>query len=525
MQQGNMKSKELILSIDAGTQSIRAALVDTSGNILDIVKTPIPPYFSEHPGWAEQQPDYYWDVLCKTTARLMQKQEALKNNVVGVTITTQRATMINVDKDGKALRPAIIWLDQRKADSSKILPGAFRPLLKTIKLLDTVEGAIQDCEANWICQQQPQIWEKTHKYLVLSGFFTHRLTGEFVDSIGNNIGYLPFDNKTYQWAGKYDFKWKLFKVEKEKLPDLVKPSEVMGRITKKASAETGIPEGLPVFAAGSDKGCEILGSGCLTPETGCLSFGTIATFDVATPKYVELQAMMPPYPASVPDAYYTEISIFRGFWMISWFKEEFGLQECQLAEKNNDVPEKFFDALIQNVPAGSMGLMLQPYWTPGRGQDIYAKGSVIGFGDVHSRAHLYRAILEGLVYGLREGGELTQRKTKIPVTRLKVSGGGSQSDAAMQITADVFGMAAERPHTFETSALGAAIDAAVGLKIYPDFPAAVNAMTRTGKVFEPIKANQILYNDLYNKVYLKMYGQLKPLFKEIRDITGYPAKN
>jgi sugar (pentulose or hexulose) kinase len=169
-----------------------------------------------------------------------------------------------------------------------------------------------------------------------------------------------------------------------------------------------------------------------------------------------------------------------------------------------------------------MGLMLQPYWSPGFGAEPCAKGSIIGFGDVHNRAYLYRAILEGLVYGLREGAELTQRKTKVPVKKLRVSGGGSQSDAAMQITADIFGMAAERPHTFETSALGAAIDAAIGLKIYSDFPSAVKAMTRTGRVFEPIKDNQNLYDNLYRRVYLKIYKRLLPLFREIRDITGYP---
>jgi len=196
-----------------------------------------------------------------------------------------------------------------------------------------------------------------------------------------------------------------------------------------------------------------------------------------------------------------------------------------LAEKTAEPPEKFFDSLIQHVPAGSKGLMLQPYWTPGREIDPFAKGSIIGFGDVHSRAYVYRALLEGLVYGLREGGELTQRKTKIPVTRLRVSGGGSQSDAAMQITADIFGMTAERPHTFETSALGAAIDAAVGLKLYSDFPSAVKAMTRMGKVFEPIHENCQLYDHLYRRVYLKMYERLQPLYKEIQDITGYPAKS
>ena len=103
MSQEKSKSKELILSVDAGTQSIRAALVDIEGNILHIVKTPIQPYFSEHPGWAEQKPDYYWEVFCKTTNQLMQQQENLKKDIKGVTLTTQRATMINVDKDGNAL--------------------------------------------------------------------------------------------------------------------------------------------------------------------------------------------------------------------------------------------------------------------------------------------------------------------------------------------------------------------------------------------------------------------------------------
>jgi len=412
MGEGKDGSQNLILAVDAGTQSIRAALIDLSGNIVRIVKTPIQPYFSEYPCWAEQHPDYFWKIFCETTRQLLENREVLRSRILGVTLTTQRATMINVDKYGKALRPAIIWLDQRKADSKKILPGPLRLLLKIVKLSDTIEGVIQDCEANWIRQQQPDVWEQTHKFLYLSGFFTHRLTGEFRDSVANNIGYLPFNNKTYQWAGKYDFKRWIFKVEQEKLPDLVKPSDVLGQITKKAAAETGIPEGLPVFAAGSDKGCEILGSGCLTPEIGCLSFGTIATFNVATPDYVELRPMIPPYPASVPETYYTEVSIFRGFWMVSWFKEEFGLQECMMAEKNNEPPEKFFDSLIQDVPAGSRGLILQPYWTPGVGVDSYAKGSIIGFGDVHNRAYVYRAILEGLVYALREGAELTQRKTK-----------------------------------------------------------------------------------------------------------------
>ena len=108
--------------------------------------------------------------------------------------------MINIGADGRPLRPACLWLDQRKADSTGIIPSITRPVLKAIRLSDRIEGAVQNCEANWIRQNQPDIWNKTHKYLLLSVFFTYMLTGEFADSVANNVGYLPIDNKTYQWA-------------------------------------------------------------------------------------------------------------------------------------------------------------------------------------------------------------------------------------------------------------------------------------------------------------------------------------
>ena len=151
-----------------------------------------------------------------------------------------------------------------------------------------------------------------------------------------------------------------------------------------------------------------------------------------------------------------------------------------------------------------------------------AKGAIIGFGDVHTRAHLYRAILEGLAYALRDGRERIEKKSRTPMRELRVSGGGSQSDAAMQLTADIFNLPACRPHTYETSGLGAAIDSAVGLGLYSDFDSAVRGMTRVDRVFEPIKAHADLYDQLYHRIYKNMYERLAPLYKEIQSITGYP---
>jgi len=149
-----------------------------------------------------------------------------------------------------------------------------------------------------------------------------------------------------------------------------------------------------------------------------------------------------------------------------------------------------------------------------------AKGAIIGFGDVHTRAHFYRSILEGLAYALREGAERTSRRSKVPITELRVAGGGSQSDAAMQLTADIFGLPAARPHIYEASGLGAAIDGAVGLGLHPDFPTAVQEMTRIGETFYPDEKSNLIYNRLYEKVYLGMYDRLLPLYEEIYKITN-----
>ncbi len=523
MEAPSISSGELILAIDAGTQSMRAGLVDLAGEVLHLVKTPIEPYFSARPGWAEQQPEYYWRMLCQTCRQLL-AAGGLRERVVAVTLTTQRSTFVNVDRDGNPLRPAIIWLDARKADAKKLVPAIAVPILKAAGLYQIIEYATQYGRSNWLQQNEPEIWDKTYKFLFLSGYLTHRITGEFRDSSGNVIGAIPFDVKRSGWAGKWDPKWRLFPIEKEKLPELVQPTEILGHVTKKAAEEAGLPAGLPLIAASNDKACDIVGSGCLSPERACISFGTTATINTQNKKYVELRPFLPPYPSAIPGQYYSEVTVVRGLWMVSWFKEEFGLQERMQAQDEEVAPEELLEKLLKDVPPGSMGLVCQPYWTPGPEHSSCAKGAIIGFGDIHNRAYLYRSIIEGLVFALKEGAELTEKKNRVPITEVRATGGGSKSDSIMQITADVFGLPVQRPHTNETSVLGAAIDAAVGLKFFPGFDAAVGAMTRVSEVFAPIKKNEEIYRDLYRKVYLKMYKQLLPIFREIQSITGYPEK-
>ena len=522
----SIKSNRYILSIDQGTQSARALLFDVYGNLIAKGKKEIEPYFSTEPGWAEQHPEYYWQAVGSACEKLWQElgKEFNRNQITAVAVTTQRGTVINVDKQGKPLRPAILWLDQRNASIEKPLPWIWKWLFKIARVEDIVNRFREKCQALWIAQNQPEIWAKTHKYLLLSGYLNYQLTRNFVDSISSQVGYIPFDYKKLKWASTKDWRYAILpEFDPSKLPELKAASEKLGTTTYEASAHTGIPQGVPVFAAASDKACEIIGSGADNPETACLSYGTAATINTTNNKYIEPIKYMPAFPSAIHGKYNSEVMIYRGFWMVSWFKKEFGLREQTIATERGIAPEQLFDELVNKVPAGSMGLMLQAYWTPGtRDPGPEAKGAIIGFGDVHTRAHIYRAILEGLAYGLKEGKERLEKRNGIKIKSIRVSGGGSQSDAVMQLTADIFNLPTERPHTYETSGLGAAIDAAVGVGEYASFDDAIKNMTRVGEVFKPNQAQVELYDRLYREVYLKMYKQLQPLYRKIRDITGYP---
>lgn len=517
-------SQSTLLAIDNGTQSIRALLFDLQGQLIAKSKMDIEPYYSNCPGWAEQDADYLWLKLCEACHQLWQLTEVDRSTIKAVSITTQRATVINLDTNGNPLRPAIIWLDQRRLDKVAPLKGPWRYMIKAAGGEETLNYYRSQAECNWIAEQQPNIWNATHKYLLLSGYHTFKLIGQYADSTASQVGYLPFDFKHHRWCGKHDWRWRALAVKPNQLPQLYKPGTIMGPITAEAAQATGIPVGLPLVSAGSDKACEVIGSGALSPDIGNISYGTTATFNTTSPKYFEAIPMLPSYPAAIPNHYSTEVIVHRGYWMVNWFKNQFAQNEVAQADSRNIPVETLFESMLTSVPAGCLGLTLQPYWSPGlRIPGPEAKGAIIGFGDVHTRAHVYRAIIEGIAYALREGKERVEKRGGTPIKTLMVSGGGSQSDGVMQITADIFGMPSMRPHTYETSGLGAAINAAVGVGLYPSHKAAIKSMTRKGDEFRPNSANRKLYDALYKDVYQQMYERLSPLYSAIRRITGYPS--
>ena len=512
-------SEGVILAIDNGTQSLRVLAFTSNGELLDKAQVALTNYQSPQAGWMEHEAEGFYDALVAACQLLWSQQKVAPENVRAVVVTTQRATVINLDKDGQPLRPAIIWPDQRRAQINSQRPLLWRVLFRLLKLKPTIDALEQECEFNWIQQNQPEIAEQTEHFLLLSGYLNYRLTGEIADSVGNQVGYIPFDHKTQTWSADTDWKWSCMGVRPSQLPRLVNIGESIGGISEAAAIESGLIAETPVLAGAADKACEVLGSGCFEPTMASISCGTTATVNVCTSNYIEPRPFIPPYPAAIPNYFNAEIQVFRGFWMVSWFKEHFGALETARAQTSAKPPEALFDELLAQTTAGADGLVLQPFWNPGLGEPgPEARGSIIGFTEQHTRAHLYRAIIEGIGYALRAGTEQLERRTKQPITRFRVAGGGSQSDGVMQVLADVLNRPTERQSTYEASGLGAAIIGAVALGDYASYDEAVGKMTSSQSLFTPDPGRAALYESLYQSVYQAQYGRLKPLFTALQSI-------
>jgi sugar (pentulose or hexulose) kinase len=511
------------LALDVGTQSVRALLFDPRGDLVAMGKVAIEPYVSPQPGWAEQDPAVWWAALGEACRRLWAVPTARPEMVAGVALTAQTGTIVAADEDFHPLRPAIVWLDQRQTAGLDPVGGPWGIAFRLSGVTETVARFQADAEANWLERHDPTVWRRIRRYGLLSTWLTSQLVGRWADSAAAQVGYLPFDFRRSRWAGRIDWKWLVAHFDRSWLAELVAPASDLGALTAAAAAHLGLAPGVRLFAAAGDKQCEALGAGAVAPDVAALSLGTSATISITHRRYLEAIPLVPPFPAAIQGAWTMELQVLRGFWLVEWFKREFGAAEVARAGLLDVAPEQLFEEFLDQSPPGSMGLMLQPTWMPGiRYPGSEAKGAVIGFGDVHGRAHVYRAILEGLAYALRESMERMVRKGGVEVRELRVSGGGSQSAKAVQLFADVFGIPAARPHTPEAAGLGAAIDVMLGLGIHGDADTAVAEMVRLADRFEPDAGANRIYEDLYRSVYLQMYGRLKPLYREIRRITGYP---
>ena len=505
-----------VLVIDVGSQSMRGIIFDDKGNLLVKEQVKYLPYLSKQNGYMEQRPEMYWETLCQITQTLARKAPELMNNLLGMTIDTFRDTCVLLDKDLKVARNCILWSDMRRADNSRKLPFKQRFLFKLVGMSRPIQAIRGRVLTNWVQDNEPEVWARVHKVTLISGYLNFQLTGNLTDSYASTIGHLPFFNKKHKWFSKNALLFPIFNLSLDKMIPLCSPGDVMGTISDTVSKASGLPVGLKVYAAGSDKSCETLGAGCLGRNVASVSFGTASTVNFSTQKYFEPEPFMPSYPSVVKGYYNPEVQIFRGYWMITWFKNNFANHLEKRAAETGKSVEELMNEEIEAIPAGSEGLVLQPFWQAGL-TTPEARGSIVGFTDWHTRAHVYKAIIEGIDYALREALERMERRGHHKIEYISVSGGGAQSDVICQIAADVFNKPVKRVQTYETAALGAAISTFAACGVYDSVTDAVDNMVRFVDTFTPNPANVKVYDDVFKNSYMKLYKKLQKIYRHMDD--------
>lgn len=506
--------KKYLMGIDSGTQSTRVIIFDTQGNVVSkAVAKHKPPFCGDDDGIYMDE-DNIWGALCKASKQAMAAFDGNRERICGVGLSPHNGTICFMKKSGEHVLHPISYQDYRTAP---------------------IEPMPEDCpdweawqrtysKANLLKCMYPEKYRDIDKYASIGGFLGYMLTGKFVDTVSNTIGCMPLDRKNFCWEER-DWVYDCVGMRKDQLCDVFMPCTVMGKITKEASEASGIPEGVPLVAGASDKQCEAFGAGAIQDKSAFISYGTEASLTFVSNDFHTMTKDNFFYTllSTVPYQWHYTIPMARGYWLVSWFRDNFAMDLLNDAKERKLGSYGIEDILTEQaskIPYGSEGLVVIPDWLASRSRP-HGKGIMLGFTAKHTRAHVFRALLEGIAMQLRMNGDMMMEKIcdLEKYTRIFVGGGGSRSDLSMQITADVFGVEVMRAPYHETGALGAAMCAGIGVDIFGTHENAVEKMGGDKRqVFKPNEEAHQYYDKLYNCVFKQCYKTMLPILTALDEI-------
>lgn len=475
--------KKYIIGVDGGTQSSKVLIFDLEGNIICQGKEDLQPMSLPAPGVAEHPGDDLWDSLVSAARKAMAAFDGRKEDIIGLGLCTIRCCRALLKADGTLASPVISWMDLRIA----------RPYE----------------------HDNPEV-----KYVTTTtGYTTHRLTGEFNDTVANYEGQWPIDKDTWQWS-EDPAVFEQFNIPRDMLFNLQLPASIAGYITEEAARATGFPAGIPVVSTANDKAVEALGAGLMPGPTVLVSLGTYITSMVHGHKNMGFTDTYFTNLGSVPNQYlYESGGIRRGMWTISWFKELLGDEAVNKAASMGLSTEDYLNNIASEVTAGSDGLMTVHDFLA-RPDLPFRKGILIGFDGRHGSAHIYRSILEGVALTMKNHTDAMCKELNLKPANLIVSGGGSNSNLFMQIFADVYGLPASRNEVNGAAGLGAAICAALATGVYPDYTTAIENMVKIRDSFDPCLENSSLYQKMNEEVYQHITRHTDEILRKSFPIFG-----
>ena len=460
-----------LLAIDNGSQSTKVTIFDARGRAVASARRRLEPYDTPVPGRAVHPGDDIWDSIQQACQAAMAQFPGNPADIAAVGLCTIRFCRALLAADGTLIEPVLSWMDQR-------VSRPYEPAGPLTRYVTTS-----------------------------SGYITHRLTGQFTDTAANYQGVWPIDQDTATWSSD-PAAYAATGMPRDMLFDLMPPGGLLGEVTAAAARATGIPAGLPVYATANDKAVEALGSG-LGEGAVLLSLGTyIAAMTIGSAATSADDSYWVNFAARPGKYLYESTGIRRGMWMVSWYRgvlegspgAETGLEDTLNAEASRLAP-------------GSNGLLTVPDWLA-PGHAVWRRGALLGFDGSQGRAHIYRSILEGIALTMANNTAAMEQALGGRLSPVLVSGGGSRSDLMMQIVADVFDRPASRTAVADAAGLGAAICAAVGHGIYPDWDLATAAMVGAAGQFTP-DARAVRAYQQVNTVYAGLTAFTDPLFRSM----------
>jgi sugar (pentulose or hexulose) kinase len=494
--------QEIVVGVDSSTTSTKAIAWDINGKYIAGGSSPIP-LNSPQPNYYEQNPDHWWSSMVKALRKLTHQID--KENITAIAISNQRETFVGLDKDGIAVRPAIIWLDERckeNVDKFALIIGEDRLHRITGKPKDYAPVVYR---LAWMKENEKDLFNKVAKFCDVHTYLVYRLTGQYKTSWASADPMGIFDLENRKWSGEI---LSHLNISPQMLPDTFQPGTVLGYITRDAARATGLKTGTKVVAGGGDGQSAGLGVNALTSDRAYLNLGTAVVSGTFTKTYI-IDKSFRTMSSCSEDGYYCETSLRSGTFLIDWFIQ----QVLKISPARKPDIYRQLEAEAGETEPGSKGLMVLPYWNAVMNPywDPDARGCIVGLSSEHNRGYLFRAILEGIAMEQTLATQAVEKATGKKTEEYAIIGGGAKSELWRQIIADISGKKVVIMSSDEASSLGAGISAAVAAGWFQTFEDAANNMAHVKSIIEPDNQNKEIYNNR-----LTEYRKIYPAISEIR---------
>lgn len=505
-----------LIGIDVGTTGSKALLVDGDGVVKASATTEYP-MFTPQPLWAEQNPTDWWAATVTSIKQVLTRGDVKSNQVVGLGLTGQMHGLVLLDAQGEVLRPCIMWNDQRTAAQCAAITQKVGPQ-KVLQLTgNPVLPGFTAPKIVWVREHEPEVYGRVAKVLLPKDYVRYRLTDGFFSEVSDASGTSMFDVGRRQWSEEM---LKALDVSPQWLPEVTESPVVSARVSAAAARETGLLAGTPVVGGGGDQAAQAVGTGIIDEGVVSVTLGTSGVVFAASDTYrVEPEGKLHAFCHAVPGAWHLMGVMLSAAGSFRWYRDTLGDSERAEAEKSGrDVYDLLTEAAA-GVSPGCEGLLFLPYLTGERTPypDPNARGVFFGLTLRHRKAHLTRAVLEGVTYGLRDSLEL-MRGLGLAIQQVRASGGGARSPLWRQILADVFDTEIATVNVTEGAAYGAALLAGVGAGVYGDVAQACDtAIQVTGRTEAGPAAPT--YADYYPR-YRSLYPALAPEFEAIARVVS-----